>query len=49
MDKNNLDLEEKRLCQEHVDKAFILENWDLISEKTQKMLKLVGVSSDGNK
>jgi len=46
MDRNNLDLEEGRLCQEHADKAFILENWDLISEETQKMLKLVDVSPD---
>lgn len=28
---------------------FIIKNWDLVSEETQKMLKLVGVSPNGNK
>jgi len=46
MDKNNLNLEEKRICQEYADKAFILENWDLISEETRSMLKIVGISPD---
>ena len=49
MDKNNLNLEKNRFCQEYADEAFIIENWDLLSEETQKMLKLVGVSPNGNK